>query len=379
VAFADPTNPSAYHQSITFTATVTPTSGSGPTGHVTFMDGTTTLVTVNLTDGTALLPISTLALGSHSITAVYSGDANFSGNTSATDTHIVKPAATTTLSDSKNPSVFGQTTKLKATVVAASKGSGTPTGSVTFELGGVALPGNSTVTLSKGKASFSISTLAVGNNAITAVYNGDNNFAMSTSTVDKHTVTKAATKTTLSVSSGTTTFGTSITISATVTASSPGAGTPTGTVTFTDNGTIIPGQGAVQLTAGTASFQTTTLPVGSDKIVAIYNGDGNFNGSKSSSKTHKVKAAPAIRSAALAAAVSAPTAVSGAKATIPGMLPPVVAASVTAQVLASDQDAARQALFAGADNWYLPSKSRHSKLRWGRAVSESRIIRAMRR
>ena len=71
---------------VTFTATVTNTvSGDAlvPTGMVTFKDGTTTLGTANLTAGVGTFGTKTLTAGSHSITAVYGGDANFPGSTSA--------------------------------------------------------------------------------------------------------------------------------------------------------------------------------------------------------------------------------------------------------------------------------------------------------
>lgn len=74
---------------ITFTATITPAAGSTglPTGMATFLDGTTTLGTSALTQGTtsstATFSSSTLTAGSHSITAVYAGDANFSGSSSS--------------------------------------------------------------------------------------------------------------------------------------------------------------------------------------------------------------------------------------------------------------------------------------------------------
>jgi hypothetical protein len=70
--------------SVTFNATVTPASGSGtPTGTISFMDGTTTLAMMSLSSGAASYSSSSLAVGSHSITAVYGGDSNYSGSTSS--------------------------------------------------------------------------------------------------------------------------------------------------------------------------------------------------------------------------------------------------------------------------------------------------------
>ena len=88
-------NPSVYGESVTFTATVSVVSaGSGtatasvvsagsdtPTGTVTFSDGTVVLGTSPLsgTDVATFTPTS-LAVGTHTITASYGGDTNFPGS-----------------------------------------------------------------------------------------------------------------------------------------------------------------------------------------------------------------------------------------------------------------------------------------------------------
>jgi Bacterial Ig-like domain (group 3) len=69
-------NPSTLGQSVTFTATVSSSSGT-PTGKVTFKDGTTTLGTVTLTSGVATFATSTLTHGKHKITARYGGSSKF--------------------------------------------------------------------------------------------------------------------------------------------------------------------------------------------------------------------------------------------------------------------------------------------------------------
>jgi len=73
-----PTTPSQPSSSVTLTADVP----AGATGTVTFYDGTTALGTATIVNGTASLTIS-LAPASHSITAIYNGDANFSSATSS--------------------------------------------------------------------------------------------------------------------------------------------------------------------------------------------------------------------------------------------------------------------------------------------------------
>jgi hypothetical protein len=79
-------NPSILNQPITFTAHVfakAPATGT-PTGSVDFYDGTTKIGSATLNNsGTAAFTTSALAVGSHSISAVYAGDANYTGSNSA--------------------------------------------------------------------------------------------------------------------------------------------------------------------------------------------------------------------------------------------------------------------------------------------------------
>jgi hypothetical protein len=73
--------------------TVSAPGGGTPTGTVTFRDGSTTLGTGTLSGGQARFTTSSLSVGTHTITAVYGGDSNFSGSTSAPLTQTVNQAA----------------------------------------------------------------------------------------------------------------------------------------------------------------------------------------------------------------------------------------------------------------------------------------------
>jgi hypothetical protein len=72
-------------QTITLTASVAPTSGTSiPTGTVTFQDGSTAIGSSPLAAGNGTLAVSTLSVGTHSLSAVYSGDTGDSPSTSKT-------------------------------------------------------------------------------------------------------------------------------------------------------------------------------------------------------------------------------------------------------------------------------------------------------
>jgi hypothetical protein len=108
-------------QSVTFTATVAPQSGSGtPTGSVNFLDGTTVIGSGTLNgSGVATYSTSSLTAGSQSISAGYQGDSNFAASTSGTVTVQVNAAtadfslATSPASQTISP---GQTTSYTATL-----------------------------------------------------------------------------------------------------------------------------------------------------------------------------------------------------------------------------------------------------------------------
>jgi len=284
-------NPSVFGQSVTFTAVVSPTGGvSGtPTGTVTFLDGATTLGSGTLNNGSATFTTSApLAVGTHSITAVYGSDATFAGSTSSSLVQAVGQAGTTTqLGASANPSVFGQLVTFTAAVAAIAPGAGTPTGTVTFKDGATVL---GTGTLNAGTATFTTTaSLGAGNHSITAAYGSDTNFAGSASAALTQVVNRASTTTTLGALSSPSVYGQGIAFTATVAPVAPGAGTPTGTVTFMDGAAML---GVATLNNGSATFNVTSpLAVGSHSITAVYSSETSFSASTSSVGTQIVNRA----------------------------------------------------------------------------------------
>ena len=119
---------------VNLTATVAEVGDTSvPTGTVTFKDGTTTLGSMTLNGtGVAVYNTSSLAVGAHSITAAYGGDADNSASTStaASVTISAVPTPTVTISAAPTSIVLGQTATLtwSSTNATACTASGSWTG-----------------------------------------------------------------------------------------------------------------------------------------------------------------------------------------------------------------------------------------------------------
>jgi hypothetical protein len=265
-------NPSAQGKSVTFTAVVSSLAGT-PTGKIKYLNGTTVLATLTLTSGSAKYTTPKLPPGANSITAVYEGDSNNSGSTSAPVSQFVLATTTTTLTSSPNPSAYGQTVAFTA-VLTSSIGAPPDGETVTFKQGTSVL---GTGTLSSGSASFTTSTLKVGTTAVKAVYSGDSNFTSSTSKPISQIIGKATTAMALTSSQNSSTYGQPVTFTATV--APQFIGTPTGSVVFKDGTKTLK---TVALSGGVASYTTSTLTHGTHTITATYSGSTSFTGSSGS-------------------------------------------------------------------------------------------------
>jgi uncharacterized repeat protein (TIGR03803 family) len=266
-------NPSVVGQAVTFTASVTSSGGTPPSGEtIAFYNGSTVLGTAPLSGGAAALTTSTLPPGIFTITAKYPGDSKFAASTSPGLRQVVnsttKSATSTTLASSLNPSIYGQ----KIIFTAAVTGSGplAPTGTVVFTWAGYTV-GSATLN-SSGIATLTKSNLNADLYPLTAVYKGDTNNLGSTSAVLNQTVLQTTSAATISSSLNPSAQGQAVTFTAKVT--SPTV-TPTGPVTFKAGTTVL---GTVQLSGGKASYTTTALTAGSTVIKVTYNGDSDIKG-----------------------------------------------------------------------------------------------------
>ena len=187
-------------QPVTLIASVTEQGGGegAMSGIVTFSDGSTVLGTATVAgaDGTAMaiLPTAVLAIGDHSITATYGGDANNAGSTTGTpdEVTIEQDVTDVLIVSSVSSSVYGQSVTITAIIAAPGQNTSAPTGQVVFVSGTQTL-GTAAVSTSQGISSGTLSTLdlAAGTYAIQAEYSGDTTNAQSTSAAFEMTINPA--------------------------------------------------------------------------------------------------------------------------------------------------------------------------------------------
>ena len=272
VSSANPANAGA---TVNFTVMVTAASSTTPnvpiTGTVSLIDGSTVIGTGTLAalgtgpaTASVVIPVTSLVIGPHAITAVYAGDTNYVGSTSGGVSETVGLATSSTvLTASTTSAIATNPVILKATL---SSNGGTPTGTVKFMDGATAI---GTGNLANGIASMMTATLAVGTHTITAVYGGDGKDSASTSNTVGITVVARTTSVALTSSQNPLLTLAPVTITATVATGSGPA--PTGTITFSQDGAVV-STSPVGAT-GTATLQLPSLPAGTHAFVATYSGD----------------------------------------------------------------------------------------------------------
>ena len=283
---------------------------SNPTGMVQFLNGTSVVGTAPLTPNGHLQSAATLMVtqpfaSSSVLTAVYNGDANYTGSTSPPAIVPNLPAVTVGVQSSVNPSTFAEPVTLTITVAPAVHGNVIPTGTVQAAVLGSDIVGAAALD-STGGATITVPPqipvpnslanlpwgLATGSNSITVTYSGDSNFAPGQTTLTQ-VVDQANTSTTAGLAPGTSsTSGATIVATVSIDEASvsktafripaPGnlSASPTGNVDFYDGSTLIK---SVALTPSSlfqsnAVLITATVPA---SVRAVYNGDVNYKGSSS--------------------------------------------------------------------------------------------------
>ncbi|MGH3972613.1 MAG: Ig-like domain repeat protein [Pseudonocardiaceae bacterium] len=285
---------------VRLTATVTPAAASGT---VQFKDGSANIGNpVTVSNGTASGSTSTLTVGSHQLSAVFTpaNPATYGPSTSPAVPFVISgAAATSTAVTTSLASPVAQNTPLTITAMVTPADAA---GTVQFRDGGNNI--GDAVAVSNGTAS-QTTTLATGSHQLSAVFTPANPalFSQSTSPAVPFVVSGAtATNTTLSASSSDSPVveGSTVELTATVTPTDAA-----GTVQFRDGSANI--GDAVTVSNGTASQTTTTLDAGSHQLTAVFTPTNTalFSGSTSSPVTFVV-AGPTATSTMLMTSPTSP-------------------------------------------------------------------------
>lgn len=298
---ASPTT--VFGQDVRVTATVTPASGSAPTGAVSFTVGGVLLGSTPVATAagvtTASIDTADLRVGSQPVTATYGGDVLFSPSTSPVDSLTVHPDnSNVTIAAEPINAVPGQPVIYTVSVSAAAPGAGQAGGTVSLSDDGNPIAGCQSLTLSSTdppQVSCSQTYGVDATHSVVATYDGSTDFLPSTATLSE-AVAPRPTTTSVTVSSGTATTGEPVSFTATV-AVSTGTANPTGSVTFTDDGMPI-GTSTLTTTGGvtSTSMLVTTLPLGVSSIRASFGGDSYFGASASGTTPITVSQATTVLS-----------------------------------------------------------------------------------
>ncbi len=261
--------------------TVNPVTGptdNGTISSIVVQNAGTYTGTINVNNATGVVTISNAApVGTHTITIRTTDNCGVFTDAPFQLTVNKANTLTTIVSDTPDPSVFGQSYVVAFTVTAVAPGAGTPTGNVTVSDG----TNNCTATVVAG--SCSLPSTSVGAKTLTATYAGNASFNTSASATALHTVNQAGTATTLvSSSPSPSVIGQSYTVTMSLAVTAPGAGSPTGTVTVSD------GTNSCTITLPATSCQLPSTSVGAKTLTATYAGDSNYASSTAASLAHTV-------------------------------------------------------------------------------------------
>jgi autotransporter-associated beta strand protein len=341
-------SPTSYGGLLTFQATVSPAPVDGEI--ITFMDGVAVIGTGLTTGGVAMLPINTLAAGSHSITAVYPGDTSNAGSTSSLLLQAVSKATPTITSLPTATSItYGQTLagstlsggaastagSFAFTTPATSPNAGTANQGVTFTpadmtdyntaattVSVTVSPATPIVTVAVGSytyngsaqgpdtatksttdsgavtwsyvgASYSSSSLPVsaGNYTATATVAADGNNNSASSSATPFIINQQTNAVLLISSVNPSSQGQSVTFTAAVQVNGLTRSDATSNVVFLVD--TVPMVTNV-LAGGQTAYSTSTLAVGGHSILAEYTGDNNYTASTNSPALMQTVALPVI-------------------------------------------------------------------------------------
>lgn len=264
---------------VDLTANVLP---AGATGTVQFQDnGADIGAAVTVSNGVATLSHAFTTVGSHSITASFSGGAGFAGSVASAQTVTVTDPAvpdteTTTTVSAPATAETGTSVTLSAAVAPVPTG-----GTVQFKVAGSDIGAPVNVDVS-GHATMPYTFNASGAYDVSAVYSGTTGFAASTASAQTVTVsdpTPSDVETTLGLQvPATAETGDDVDLTATVTPANA-----QGTVQFSVDGT--PVGAPVTVSGGAATLSHAFASAGTKSVTAAFTGGAGFANSTASAQT----------------------------------------------------------------------------------------------
>ncbi len=231
------------------------------------------------------------SVGTHTLYAQYSGDANYlPSDSSAAPFTVTVVKANTTINGGLSSYVALPTTKVTLTAnVQTSSQLAQPTGTVTFYDNGTPINGTVVYGPEPGYYSAAVqatltTTFPVATHTITATYSGDSNYgaAASQPVGTLKVYDKLPSNVAVNAELNPTVVNYSTKLTATISATNfPGAPAMTGTVTFADNGQPLSGTVAYSSFTYNTGNLTATLPyaftaTGTHNITATYSGDSTY-------------------------------------------------------------------------------------------------------
>ena len=284
-------------------------SSGDATGSATFTDGATSVTVPLSVQGVATWSPQTLALGPHSVTVSYSGDASYNPSTGGPLTFTVNkgalllapsveaPTASVTPGSPLMVTYQAGSTALVHVALVATNSSVPPTGNVTVNFGTMTqMAAVTSEVLSSGpnsEVTVTFANVAAGTYTLSASYSGDSNWNANTSAPQSYTFvasSAAPTTTTLSLTPANVDSSGVVTFTATVTASQAqnflgifggvtlsANGFPFGTISIQ---TSLTNPGSLTAT-GTAVIPASQIPAGTLQVTATFQGSTTLMSSSS--------------------------------------------------------------------------------------------------
>lgn len=277
-------SPSSEDQNVEIKANVAAVApgGGSPTGTVVFTANGDVIGAGSLAPAAggsqAVLNVSDLAPGTHTIEATYAGDAGYHGSAAAPISQVVIEGAavvgtSTSLTSSLNPSTYGELVTFTATVVADDESA--PSGAVQFSVDGTNVGDPIDVGPSGIVESPTLASPAPGDHTVIAAFVPNPGYSGSGDILTQ-TVADASVEIDLTSSDASSDYGQSVTFTAAVGSLQAGTDTPTGHVQFRVDGQPLGGAVALDGNGEATSVAIATLAPGAHAVTALYSGDQFF-------------------------------------------------------------------------------------------------------